>query len=480
MESLLELREVSVGDYLETLMNGVNWRIKKGEQWVVFGINGSGKTLLSDFLLRRLGLVKGSFFQKEGLSVGGFGFEQQQEIIARERYLDESEFMDSEDPGTSVRRWVREASIDRTADYDIEAIALKLDCLGILDRGLRYLSAGELRKAALLMILGSSAQVLIFDEPYEGLDVKSRGELRGLFRDLVAQGRTLLLFCQRDYEIPDFVTHGLVVNDRNLSWSGDIEGAQIHFAVLVKEEPSLKWNQELLGQLFPDPKGISPVPLIEMRDVTVKYNDFVVFKDLNWTVAPGEHWLILGPNGSGKSTLLNLIFGENNQVFKNEVRLWGQRRGSGESLWDLRQKMGFLSYAFHLQHQFLSSYTLREILISGFYDSVGLYRQPGWVEEQKARLWLQLLGFEHPEDSFNTLSFGSQRLLLIARALVKGPELLILDEPCQGMDQKQRTTILNFVDFFVQYTGTQLLYVTHNPEERLSCLNRELKLPWQA
>jgi molybdate transport system ATP-binding protein len=170
---------------------------------------------------------------------------------------------------------------------------------------------------------------------------------------------------------------------------------------------------------------------------------------------------------------------KNNQVFKNDVRLWGQKRGSGESLWDLREKMGFLSYAFHLQHQFLGSYTLREILLSGFYDSIGLYREPGWVEEQKARLWLKLLGFDNPEASFETLSFGSQRLLLIARALVKGPELLILDEPCQGMDQKQRTTLLKFVDFFVQFTGTQLLYVTHNPEERLSCLNRELRLPWK-
>jgi molybdate transport system ATP-binding protein len=299
-----------LGDYLITLMEGVTWSLHNQEQWVIFGINGSGKTLLSDFLLGRLGLLKGEYQVKKGLRIGGFGFEQQQEIIARERYLDESEFMDSEDPGTSVRQWIQDETDDRTKDYDLDALALKLDSVGILERGLRYLSAGELRKAALLKILGSSAQVLILDEPYEGLDVKSRGELRLLLQSLVKKGRTLLLLCQRDYELPDFITHGLVVNDRTLHCQGAIDVARKEFDRLVQEESTLQWNEGLLKELFPQPKRSSTLPIIEMKGVTVQYNDFVVFQDLNWTVGPGEHWLILGPNGSGKSTLLNLIFGE--------------------------------------------------------------------------------------------------------------------------------------------------------------------------
>ena len=188
--------------------------------------------------------------------------------------------------------------------------------------------------------------------------------------------------------------------------------------------------------------------------------------------------LIRGPNGSGKTTILELITGDNPQVFRNDVRLFGSRRGSGETIWELKARMGIVSYRLHLEYRFLEDLSLEEVLVSGLRDSIGLYGNPaGDGELLLARLWLSLAGFAgRGGERFGRLSYGEQRALLVARGAVKGPELLILDEPCHGLDDAHRDLVLNVLGAVAAHGRSTLLYVTHDPAELLPGLSRVLEL----
>jgi molybdate transport system ATP-binding protein len=190
---------------------------------------------------------------------------------------------------------------------------------------------------------------------------------------------------------------------------------------------------------------------------------------------PDENWMISGANGSGKTTLLNLITGDNTQAYRNGIVLFGQQKGSGESIWDIKRRIGHISTAF--QRNYRVGGRVINVVLSGFYDSIGLYATPTRKQQQQAQRWLQLIKLEHKAGApFQRLSFGEQRLVLLARAMIKTPELLILDEPCQGLDEDNRRAILQAIDQIGTRRLSQILYVTHHPEDELSCINRHLKL----
>jgi len=216
-------------------------------------------------------------------------------------------------------------------------------------------------------------------------------------------------------------------------------------------------------------------PLVEMKNIHVAYGDRVVLQDLNWTVQRGEHWAVVGPNGSGKTTLLGLITGENLQVYANEVSLFGKRRGEGESIWEIRRRIGVVSP--ELQLQYRRPVPVRDVVLSGFFDSIGLYRRPRPKQEAIADRWLEYLGMaEMAMRPFTRLSYGEKRLALIARAMVKSPELLILDEPCQGLDRSIREMVLALMESIGKRTSTGLIYITHHKEEMIPCTRHILRL----
>ena len=214
-----------------------------------------------------------------------------------------------------------------------------------------------------------------------------------------------------------------------------------------------------------------------MNGVIVQWGEKRVLDNLSWKVEAGEHWLIRGPNGSGKTTLLELITGDNPQVFCNDVRLFGLRRGSGESIWDIKAKLGIVSYRLHIQYRAMNGLGLEEVLISGLRDSIGLYQPAGGTEWALARKWMKLCGIERLDNSsFGSLSYGEQRAVLIARAAIKGPLLLILDEPCHGLDEEYRERILEILELVAERGTSTLLHVTHDPSEVLACERRILEL----
>jgi molybdate transport system ATP-binding protein len=214
-----------------------------------------------------------------------------------------------------------------------------------------------------------------------------------------------------------------------------------------------------------------------MNNVTVAWSDHVVLDRLSWTLHAGEHWLIRGPNGSGKTTLLELITGDNPQVFNNDVRLFGLRRGSGETIWELKEKMGIVTYRLHTEYRSLGDLPLTTVLVSGLHDSIGMYEQSGEEELSLAEKWLALVGFAgRGKVLFRDLSYGEQRAILIARGAIKQPPILILDEPCHGLDPFHRERILSLLQKIAEHGDSTILHVTHDETEVLPCEKHILEL----
>jgi molybdate transport system ATP-binding protein len=221
-------------------------------------------------------------------------------------------------------------------------------------------------------------------------------------------------------------------------------------------------------------KGDHHKRLVSLQGVSVKYGQTMVLDNLSWTLNSGENWAIIGPNGSGKTTLLSLIAGDNPQAYSNQIYLFGRRRGSGESIWEIKQKIGLISSEFQIRYR--KAITTFEVVLSGFFDSVGLYRHSSPAQREIARQWMVLLRIGDQADRrFNTLSYGLQRLALLARAMVKSPLLLILDEPCQGLDRPTRRVMMELLDYIGRRTTSSIIYVSHHQQERPACITHVLR-----
>jgi molybdate transport system ATP-binding protein len=214
-------------------------------------------------------------------------------------------------------------------------------------------------------------------------------------------------------------------------------------------------------------------PLLELRDVTVEYGELAVLRNANWIFERGSHCCISGPNGCGKTTLLSLITGDNHKAYGQNITLFGIRRGSGESVWDIKQKFGQLDT--QLQLNFARGMRVVEVVVSGFFDTIGLYDAWGDAQRNSAEQWLSALGLaNYSRESFEVLSFGLQRMVLLARAMVKSPIILLLDEPTLGLDGHHRKLMLQAIDHIAANCDTQIIFVSHSAGETPACINQHL------
>jgi molybdate transport system ATP-binding protein len=281
-------------------------------------------------------------------------------------------------------------------------------------------------------------------------------------------------------EIPEFISHIAYMEKGELRYQVERDDAQAYadlYQLLHLKTTDLQVPAADTDNAIPvlDPQQ----PLVKLSNICVKYTDMVLIEGLNWTIESNQHWQLSGPNGSGKTALLSLITGDHPQCYTNDIFVFGYQRGNGESIWQIKQYIGYVSTA--LQWEYRVGTSLRNVIISGFYDSIGLYSKSTDRQKQIADEWLALLGMKKRGDQpFNKLSYGDQRLLLIARAMIKHPPLLILDEPCLGLDDINRQLVLALIEKICAAKETSVIYVNHHAQDRIAGITNYLALEKSA
>ncbi|WP_137648817.1 molybdate ABC transporter ATP-binding protein ModF [Escherichia albertii] len=443
--------------------------LNAGDSWAFVGSNGSGKSALARALAGELPLLKG---ERQSLfsHITRLSFEQLQKLISDEWQRNNTDMLgpDEDDTGRTTAEIIQDTVKDAER---CRQLAQQFGITSLLNRRFKYLSTGETRKALLCQALMSAPDLLILDEPFDGLDVASRQQLAELLASLHQAGLTLVLVLNRFDEIPEFVQFAGVLVDCTLTEIGAKEGLLQQALIAQLDGVQLPESDE------PSARHGLPAsePRIVLNNGVVSYNDRPILNNLSWQVNPGEHWQIVGPNGAGKSTLLSLITGDHPQGYSNDLTLFGRRRGSGETIWDIKKHIGYVSSNLHLDYRV--STTVRNVILSGYFDSIGIYQAVSDRQQKLVQQWLDILGINKrtADAPFHSLSWGQQRLALIVRALVKHPTLLILDEPLQGLDPLNRQLIRRFVDVLISEGETQLLFVSHHAEDAPACITHRLE-----
>ena len=524
-DSLVYINNCRVQNLHGTIIKNLSWQMNAGEAWLVIGPNGGGKAAFLSALSGENQIVPndstGAYSSKFENSCETVSLEHAARLIQEERDLDESEYIGKIDEGRTGRRFICEVLGGPDAKHrrqPLPKIAERLETLPevklcgvekILDRGLKFMSTGEIRRTLLCRALLSKKHLLILSDPFAGLDAQSRSILLEFFQTIVGKQKNesltetnIILGMERYHEIPETITNVLeftgnevsfcgthsdykkIIGKRNEEKAKTRDSEKTEFVNELKDiqndtkilQNNYEENSESNGNCKSDEKNEKNA-LVKMNSVNVGWDGQQVLKDFSWTVLPGEHWLIRGPNGSGKTTLLELITGDNKQVFANDVWLFGRKRGTGETIWDIKKNLGIVSYRWHVEYRMVGSTDLESVIISGFHDSIGLYEKKTDIEISTAAKWLKLAGFEGREhESFNNLSYGEQRAVLILRAVVKSPKILILDEPCHGLDESYRQKILDLLETIAGTGKTTMLHVTHDPTEALPCEKHILEL----
>ena len=476
-DPFITIEDVTVRVRDRFILPGTSWVIRAGESWAILGPNGAGKSSLARILMDDVPTSQGTVTRHHPDAardrIGWVSPELQEWLLGvEENRVEEGGCAGRDGKPETARETILSGSLPGI--YGARACRSIVKRLGIgylLDRPMRHLSTGELRKVLIARALMKSPRLVVLDEPLGGIDAGSREELISLFNSLIKEHVQLVLVSHRADEIPSAIDHVLCVKD----WRVVLQGR--------REEVLAGWQRmnaedEQPAACLPGENAretAAPEILVDMKGVTVKFGDVTILDGLDWTVRRGENWALLGPNGSGKTTLLSLITGDNLQAYANEIRLFGMLKGSGESLWDIREKIGVVSS--ELQLRYRKGIQARDVVASGLFDSIGLFRRLSPEDRRMVEDWMDLLGIlPMAERGFEGLSYGERRMTLIARAMVKSPLLLILDEPCQGLDPANRRKMLKLIDRIGAGTGTRIVYVSHYADEIPSCINRVLRL----
>jgi molybdate transport system ATP-binding protein len=484
------------------------WEIWDDQQWAVVGPNGSGKSSLVRALSGRLPLAGGRItycFSQDGPPGNGCSVETSpRDAIAYVDFQAQRAAVDRQDafhqarwnsPGGGgaprVAEYLSEQAVEGRNPFQVSGAPPDpanyaarrnhfADLLGLgplLARSLVSLSSGERRKVVLARALLRDPRLLILDNPFVGLDRGFRVRLREVLGRLMHDGVRVMIVTTGEDDLPPGISHILRLEKGAVVARGRREA--VWGPPGVREAATGAARQEAtatpLARQHPAAGGTGGAVLVDMERVSVAYDGVQVLRQVDWRIREGERWALLGPNGAGKTTLLSLILGDNPQAYSNEIALFGRRRGSGESIWEIKRRMGWVAPELHLYYP--DGVTCLQVACSGFFDSVGLYRPPTEEQRRTALHWMGRLGMAGLAGvAFGAASEGQQRLVLVARALVKDPALLVLDEPCQGLDAAHRRRVLDTVDAIGRRRATSLVYVTHDPRALPASISHVMRL----
>lgn len=471
------------------LAQPVDFQLCDGEHIAITGPNGGGKSMLVDMIIGRHPLLMQDPEYDFAPSTKPLAADNIKFITFKDNYgdTDGQYFLQLRwnqqeiDKVTPVVGDMLEAAFKSSGDDTPERRQMQHDLYEmfnishLLDKYIILLSSGELRKFQLVRTLLASPRVLIMDNPFIGLDAETRLQLTQLLQTISShQSLQVILLLSKTDDVPEFITH--VVEVCNMVCGPKI--TRLEWQKINDLRPVAHLDNERRNAILSipaSPNDYDANEVISMRDVMVRYGERIILKGLNWQVMNGQRWALGGQNGAGKSTLLSLVCADNPQSYASDISLFGYKRGSGESIWDIKKHIGYVSPEMH--RAYMRPLPAISIVASGLKDSIGLYTKPKPEEMDICRLWMHIFGLDGKEQtSFLKLSSGEQRLVLLARAFVKDPQLLILDEPLHGLDNDNRQKVKDVIETFCSRKNKTLVMVTHYQEELPPCITHRLKL----
>ncbi len=467
--NIIEIKNLTAQRADKTVFNHLNWTLKPIENWAIVGKSGAGKTSFIDLIMGKMSIKKGSltypylhstamlekgyFRLADYVAVVRFNIS----IINYKQFYYQQRYYSSENEGVqTVREFLK------TRDEKIFNL-LKINDL--LDLEFVKLSNGQTRKMYLAKALLRKPELLILDNPFLGLDVDARSVLQNIINELIVEGYHIVVICNYIHEIPSGIDKTLWVDNFKISEVNPTSNLKVHLNGYTKGgdiTDNLEEIADLNNSFFPIPPVSNFQDAVNMTNIVVKYDEKTVLNNISWQVKRGDKWALVGENGCGKSTLLSLIFGDHPQAYANNIIVFDRKRGNGDSIWDIKKRIGYVSPELHLY--FTEHITNINLVCDGKAEGV-----------EFAHYLFDFYGIKALEkQDFQRTSMGEQRLILLFNALVQNTELLILDEPFQGLDKEtiERTKVL--IDVFCQ--NRTLILVTHYQEEIPHCVTQYLQL----
>ncbi len=450
-----------------------------GEHIAIVGPNGMGKSLFVDTLVGKYPLLRGTVNYDFSPSETHTAYDNVKYIAFRDSYgaADANYYYQQrwnsqdQDDAPEVRDMFGEIKDEQLKQELFELFRIE----PMLDKKIILLSSGELRKFQLTKALLTTPRVLILDNPFIGLDAPTRELLSSLLERLTQRkGLQVVLVLSMVDDIPSFITH--VVNVDHMQVAGkQTRSEYMEMIRSVDTRESYDDLQQSILDLPYDGTNYKSGEVVKLNKVSIRYGDRTILKELDWTVLRGEKWALSGENGSGKSTLLSLVCADNPQSYACDISLFGRKRGTGESIWEIKKHIGYVSPEMH--RAYLKNLPAIQIVASGLHDSIGLYKQPRPEQMAICEWWMNVFGIAGLKDRpFLQLSSGEQRLALLARAFVKDPELLILDEPLHGLDTYNRRRVKKVIEAFCGRKDKTMIMVTHYEPELPGCITNRIFL----
>lgn len=475
-----------------TVFSDLNFMVNRGENWALIGESGSGKSALLQIIAGKLHISAGSihyYFHEDYLNehhsddahltfhkLIGFveprhhfrNLSNTSDFYYQQRYNSS----DSEDALTVQEYLGSIKHYSETPGYwDLPRVMQRLNLEILKFKQLIKLSNGETKRLLIAAALIKNPVILLLDNPLTGLDVQTRAEFNRIISDIISSGITVIM-ATSPFEIPDAITQVAIL--KNGAIDQQLAAKDFDSSSFARADKGSLDLDELSALLNINP--IQPYQwIVRMNNVNITYGEKGILKNVDWQIRQGDRWALLGPNGAGKSTLLSLVNADNPQAYANDIILFDRKRGTGESIWDIKNKTGFVSP--ELYQYFPTDNSCLQVIESGFYDTMGLFRPSDPKKSAIALRWMKALEIDrYTRVLLKNIPASAQRLCLLARALIKNPTLLIFDEPCQGMDLHQQLHFKMLVDTICELSNVTLIYVTHYQNEIPESVDKVLRL----
>ncbi len=471
-DNLIEIKNAVPRIEAIALTHPVNWTIKESQHWAVIGPNGGGKSLLIDILLAKRALKSGEIICKDDRAVNTFVKHVAFSDIYRLIDVNQGYYQQRWNTGDNLNTpFVKDLFVNADKEW-VDTLIQVFSIRTLIEKRLNMLSSGELRKTLIVLSLLSKPLVLIIDNPYIGLDTKSRTVLDEVLKQLTKLEKLqIILVVSRPEDVPPVITNILPVRDRKIGpeYTREKFYEEVHLAKRLFARDDLE--KELL---LPSQRKSDFENALIFKHVHVKYDSHTILNDVNWQVKRGEKWLLWGDNGSGKSTLLSLIYGDNPQAYANDITLFDQKRGSGESIWDIKKRVGYISPEMAIYYK--RDMSCMDIVRSGFFDTLAVQRKCTDEQDDIVIRCMRIFRVAELKDtSFLKISAGEQQLVFLARLFVKDPDLLVLDEPLHSLDADNKRYVNRIIERYCTADKT-MIYVTHYENEIPGIITHRLEL----